>query len=104
MPRRASSGAGYRPEPQTRTGFVEGPGADLEDEPRVLGQGDEVRGADQPPLRVPPTEQGFGPDHPVVDESHDGLVDQREFVPLDGVVQVPHHRDALAWRVFASRS
>ena len=56
-------GAVVLPLDQLLARLLEHPGADGDDEPGLLGQGDELVGADQAPLGVLPAHERLGADH-----------------------------------------
>ena len=64
------------------------PQADVEDEPGLLGQVDELGGRQQPSVGVLPPHQRLGADDPARRHLDLGLVVDRELAVLDGLAQL----------------
>ena len=95
------------PLPELFDGLGDDPGADLDDAPRVLGDGDEVGGADAPECRMVPPQQRFEPDRGTVGERDDRLIDETELGAIERVTQrvlpVEAARGPLAQRLVEDR-
>ena len=71
-------------------GLAQHPGAKGQDQAALLGDGDEVAGHDQAPLRVAPAHQGLGANDPIgfprLAQTDLGLVVEDEFLPVEGTL------------------
>ena len=75
------------PAAEVGTGLVEDPLPHGHDEPRFLGQGDEVRGWDQAEGRVLPPHEGLDADQLAVRQPNDRLVVEPQGAPFDRLFQ-----------------
>ena len=75
-------------------GLVDDPRADLDDAPRVLGDGDEVSWADTAECRVVPTQECLEPDGRAVGQRDHRLVDEPELGAVERVAQRVLPREA----------
>ena len=71
------------------------PLADLDDEPGLLGDGDELVGRQDAELRMPPAQQRFRAGDPAGGDLDLGLVEQHELALVDGLAHLPFQRHAL---------
>ncbi len=75
------------PHRELADGLVDDPCADLDDAPRVLGDGDEVSRADTAQHRVVPPQERLETDGRPVGQRDDRLVDEPELCSVEGVAQ-----------------
>ena len=68
--------------------LVQHPPAEVDDQPHLLGQRDELPGLDEPSRRVMPADECLQPGHAAVAQSHDRLEMQLELSRLDCVLQL----------------
>ena len=77
-------------------GPAQGPGADLEDQPRFLEQGDELHGGHEAQLRALPADQGFHAVDAPRGRVDLGLVMQHEFLLFQRLPQLVLERELFA--------
>ena len=65
----------------------EAPGADVDDESALFGDGNEEAGQDEADVGAAPADQGFDTDEGVIDERDLELVDEEESVVREGLAQ-----------------